>query len=822
MVDIAGEVNSKSRVPLLKRTVMSGNGHIGQCRQRSGWVGTIVVTRPSEKFSAIRTNWCSFSHSVFFRAEDAVILTYTLAEKEYLEAQLAFKAHLARGRVFFRWMVPVAFGAALAGAYSLFVVNNPSWGIGLCLASAYLLANRIFWQRRKLRRTVEKQPELLGPFELELTQEGIKVSPEASQLFWPDLRRYYETRDLFLLLGPSGELCILPKRAFPMGDVLQWTEKLRAELKGKGRRDNPDAFLLKLTATWAVVALFAMVLCVGYVHNLLAPTWRRAAAQSRIRAEGIPKVQPSTPALAGELDGHGAVYLVPLGKSQSVLSTDLLAYHHKKYGLELQILAPAPLPAWARDETRKQLIAEELVEAMKRAYPQFTVDPDAVLIGVTDEDMYISEMNWNYAFSWRQEERFAIVSTARMDPAFFKEPADPKIVEARARKMITKDIGLLHYHLQPSYDFSSAVYDSIDDVEDLDDMGEDFLTSDTQVRAERRLQDGDPCLTIRHYYPFEKARTDSAILTDCSGAAKQMNVEIMEVDLRYGLFLDRRTEFYTPDQIPLQFTRVLRTQDSRSRAFGIGGTHNLNIFPVGNRWPFTWMDLVLADGGRVHFKRSNWGFGYWDATYSESNFGRGEFSGSKVSWDWPGWKVAELGGKTYYFPDGGNARRPEETALIAVEDRQGNRLNLPRDSAGNLIRAHSTGPSELNFQYDQENRITQVRELGGGTVDYSYDSGGRLARVKESDGQVTDYSYDTKNRMISVKWNGNLILSNEYDSGDRVIRQTLPDGRVYTIKYSLDHDSKVTAADVHDSAGLTWKISMTGQSQYTMKPVRSQ
>ena len=751
-----------------------------------------------------------------------MILTYTLVEKEYLDAQRAYKAHLARGRVLFRMMLPIAFGAALAGASSFFVVSNLAWGIGLSVASGYLLIGRTFWWQRRVRRTLKEKPERLGPFEIELTQEGIKLSPAASELSWSVLLRYYETRDLFLLLGPARELCILPKRAFPVGNMLQWTERLRGELRGKGRRDNPDALLLKLTATWAVVAFSLMALFVGSVHNFLGPTFRRAAAGTRTSVRRVSNRQPAKPAPLDELNGRGTVYLVPLGKAQSILVPDLLSYYRKKYGLELHVLAPVPLPGWTRDESRHQLIAEELVEAIKRAYPQFATDPDAVLVGVTDEDMYISQMNWTYAFSWRQEERFAIVSTARMDPAFSKELPDPKIVERRARKMLTKDIGLLYYRLQPSYDFSSALYDSIGDVEDLDDMGEDFLTTDTKVRAERRLQDGDPCFTIRHYYAPNKTRTDSGILTDCSGAAKQLNVEIMEVDLRYGLFLDRRTEFYIPDKIPLQFTRVLRTQDSRSRAFGIGGTHNLNIFPVGNRWPFTWIEVIMADGGRVHYKRSNWGFGYWDATYSDSDSGRSEFSGSKISWNWPGWKLAELGGRTYFFPDGGHLQRPEQSALLAIEDRQGNRLNLPRDSLGNLIRAYSPGGSELDFQYDERGRIKQVRDRGGAHIDYSYDSVGRLIQVKDAAGQMTDYSYDPKNRMIAVMQNGNLILSNEYDAADKIIRQTLADGRAYTFNYSLDHAGQVVAADVQDSAGLTWKISMSGRAQYTLKPVRSQ
>jgi YD repeat-containing protein len=531
--------------------------------------------------------------------------------------------------------------------------------------------------------------------------------------------------------------------------------------------------------------------------------------------------QSAKPAPIDELKGHGTVYLVPLGKAQNVLLADLTSYYRKKYGLELRVLAPAPLPAWTRDESRHQLVAEELVEAMKRAYPQLANDPDAVLVGVTDEDMYISQLNWSYAFSWRQEERFAIVSTARMDPAFDGAPADPSIAAARARKMMTKDIGLLYYRLQPSRDYSSALYDYIGGVEDLDGMGEDYLTSDTLLRAEQRLQDGDPCFTIRHYYDSDKLRADSGILTGCSGIEKQLNLEIMEVDLRYGLFLDRRTEFYAPGPIPLRFTRVLRTQDSRVRAFGIGGNHNLNIFPVGNRWPFTWIDLILADGGRAHYKRSNWGFGYWDAMYSESGSGGSEFSGSKISWNWPGWKLVEPSGKTYYFPDAGPLQRPEQTALIAIADRYGDRLNLPRDPAGNLIRARSSGgrepDRELDFKYDQQNRIIQVGERGGPHTDYSYDAGGRLVRVVDPTGQITEYSYDAKNRMITVTQAGKLVLTNEYDAADRVIRQTLPDGRSYTFKYLIDHTGRVIAADVVDSAGLTWQISTSDGARYTMK-----
>lgn len=752
-----------------------------------------------------------------------VILTYTLTEKEYFDARHGYAAHLGTSSIFFRMMLPLALGAAIVGSYATLFVNNLMAGLALWSASACLLIGGMFLWRRRARRALEQDPGVLGPFEVELTAKGIKAGPESSAWSWFELKRYYETGTLFLLSGPGREFLILPKRAFPPGDMLRWVETLRTELRGKGRRENPDASLLKLTATWATAALFIVALFLGNIHNWLRPALTRQTARmprstTTSATESTQQAEGEKPATAKDLEGRGTVYLVPLGKAQSILSSDLLAYYQNKYGLQPRVLAPVPLPDWTRDEIRNQLIAEELVEAMKRANPQLADDPDTILIGVTDQDMYIAQVDWQYAFNWRQEERFGVVSTARMDPAFEKEAADPKLLQERARKMLTKDIGLLYFHLQPSDNDSSVLYDSIDGLEDLDDVGEDFLLSDAQVRAERQLENGDPCLTIRHYYLPGKTRTDTGILTGCSGAVEQLNLEIMEVDLRHGLFLDRRTEFDLPGGMPLRLTRVLRTQDSRSRAFGIGGSHNLNLVPVGDRWPFTWIDLVFADGGRVHYKRSNWGFGYWDAVYTNSDNQGGEFSGSTISWDWPGWKLVELSGTTYYFPDG-NVQRPEQGAIVGIRDRQGNALGFERDAAGNLIHAACSTGGRLTFQYDGQNRITHVQDGGGDKFDYSYDSGGRLASVRDADGHVTQYLYDTSNRMTTVMQSGNPILRNEYDERNRVVRQVLADGRTYTFKYSLDGSGQVAAVDVYDSAGLTLKVQLN-QRQYTVQPER--
>jgi hypothetical protein len=323
-----------------------------------------------------------------------VILKYSLAEKEYFDARRAYAVHLGRSSFVLRMMVPLALGAALAGTYAALFANILEFGLELWLASACLLAVRIFLWKQRARRALEHHPGLLGPFEVALSAGGIQARPNSPAWSWFDLTRYYETGALFLLLGPAGDLLVLPKRAFPSGDMLHWVETLRTELRGKGGRENPDASLLRLTATWATAALFVLALFVGNIQDWLRPAFRGPAA--RIPTSTAKSTQESERAKAAalkDLEGRGTVYIVPLGEAQDVLSSDLLSFYRSKYNLQLHVLKPAPLPDWTKDEIRKQLIAEELVEAMKRANPQLAGDPNAILIGITNQDMYISQVD---------------------------------------------------------------------------------------------------------------------------------------------------------------------------------------------------------------------------------------------------------------------------------------------------------------------------------------------------------------------------------------------------------------------------------------------
>lgn len=173
-----------------------------------------------------------------------------------------------------------------------------------------------------------------------------------------------------------------------------------------------------------------------------------------------------------KLRGSGKIYFVPLGDFPSDAVAKLVVHYRDKYGLTIETLPAVPLDPVAINANRDQLIAEEAVALMKDANLELVNDPKAILIGLTNVDMYIAKYDWQFTFSWRQEGRYAVVSGARMNLGSPAPQADK--VESRLRKMVTKNIGILYYRLPQSDDRRSVLYKSVGGISELDQMGEEF------------------------------------------------------------------------------------------------------------------------------------------------------------------------------------------------------------------------------------------------------------------------------------------------------------------------------------------------------------
>ena len=265
------------------------------------------------------------------------------------------------------------------------------------------------------------------------------------------------------------------------------------------------------------------------------------------------------------------------------------------------------------------------------------------------------------------------------------------------------------------------------------------------------------------------------------------------VDLFTGLFVLQKTDLVANDVVPVALTRTYRPADTRSRAFGIGSTHPYDIFLVGNTSPYTYLDLILADGGRVHFDRTSPGTDYQTAVYQHTATPTAWFHAGIV-WNGAGWTLAKKDGTILIFPDGFLATTPQQAALKSITDRFGNVVTLTRDANANLTQIRTPNGRTLTLAYDGSARITQAQDSAGRTVGYTYDGSGRLWKVTDPENGVTEYTYDSTHRVSTIKdARGIVYLMNQYDASDRVTRQVLADGGAYQFSYSVDgQGQKVT------------------------------
>jgi len=734
-------------------------------------------------------------------------LNYTITAEDRRQGRRIYDSALAPTRWLTGIAEPFSFAALGFGIYC-YAIGNRALGLSLFVSFGYLFSKGFLLRfiRESLASRRRSEPE---HFEVETSDGGITFSaigPSAgsglvsSQKQWTECRAYCQTPDMFVLsLGRA--FYIIPKRSLTEAEISEFQMVLSAKLSQATVRTGILA--VRHAVSLVLLGYIAFFFFGGTIERAL--WWGLRPFQQRKALRRSASVRLPQPASRDQLHGLGQIYLVPIGDTRRLLSSSLLQYYQSKYGISLHVLPSIPVPEWARDQARQQLVADERIDAMRRAYPQQAASPDTILIGVTDEDIYISELDWKFALNFRETSHVVVISTARLNPAYYGKPPAPPLLETRLRKLLTKNIGISFYGLELTSDRGSVLYNDIEDMETLDAMGEDYSVRDARARRDETHEGGDPCFAVRHYYSPKKQRTDSAYLTGCSSTHGETDLEVLDIYLHYGILLSRRADFYLPGPLPLEVSRVIRTQDSRARAFGIGGNHSLNIWPAGNTWPFTWMDLILEDGGRLHYRRSDWGASYWDAVYAVEPTIT-DFYSSYVTWNWPGWKLFRQDGRTYIFPDGGGVQRPEQAALIGVQDASGNALRLQRESTGNLMSVSSGEGKWIHFKYDSGYRVTEAQDNEGHEILYRYSATGCLEEVEDAEHHVTKYGHEGTRCPTSMAIDGRQVWTAHFDNADRVTQLDLVDAGTYRFTYSVDRSGASTRVDIKDPGNNVLRI----------------
>ena len=503
------------------------------------------------------------------------------------------------------------------------------------------------------------------------------------------------------------------------------------------------------------------------------------------------------------------VYLVPLGDvdQEAIGLKELPEFYRKKFNLEVTLLKPLPIEEKAWDRKRRQLIAEELVELMLRRLPHLAKDSKAMVIGVTREDMYYREKNWNFAYNFWSNQKSGLVSSHRIDVQSSSLAARQQ-VKSRVRKLTSRVVGMLVYELPRSQDPTSVLAEELYGSFSIDLMSDEFdglgslavidgftrmhwlpaftptVTPGAVDSGAKRVDDGYPCVLVRRDQTSNSTNASwQGKVTKCLPQAfTDVEVDEVEVDLRSGLLMTRETDLFLGGVTPIAATRCYRLWDDEVRAFGYNRGMSWDMFPYGSRNPYTYIKMFLCDGRTVHFDRISEGVNYADALFEHKETAT-TFLRARFGWTGNGWDLAQADGTHLYFPESYNAKRGVDGAMVAFTGPNDNMVTLQRDSLRNLRQLSTVESQYLRFEYDARNRVSKAMDSHGRFATYLYDMAGRLVQAKTPKADRR-YTY-TGTDLESIRENGSNLFLFRYSLG-RVSELILTGGQSYKIRYDND------------------------------------
>ena len=282
-------------------------------------------------------------------------------------------------------------------------------------------------------------------------------------------------------------------------------------------------------------------------------------------------------------------------------------------------------------------------------------------------------------------------------------------------------------------------------------------------------------------------------------------------DVETGIYYRTYLDLSIDDSIPIRFERTQRNQDTRSRSFGIGASTSYDMFIIGDTERFSWVALVLADGGQIRYARISPGTSYSDGVFEDRET-PGKFLGSRISWNvWhSNWTVALKDG-TEYTVQGCNANsKAGQCAVTEMRNKAGERLAIKRDGDGNILRITSPHGFFVSVTNDSEGRITRVEDDAKRWVSYEYNSAGALARSQNWRGATQYFKYDAQFNMARVDESGRdaqgpyrFTIINAFDKQNRFAAQIMDSGGFTSAEYITNQNGKVIEANVGSAEGLS-------------------
>ena len=249
------------------------------------------------------------------------------------------------------------------------------------------------------------------------------------------------------------------------------------------------------------------------------------------------------------------------------------------------------------------------------------------------------------------------------------------------------------------------------------------------------------------------------------------------IDLATGLYVREDEDVIVDGDPPLIVRRTYLANYRVQKEFGIGTTHNGEIYLHGD---FQNISLILAKGSRIGFVRSSPFLVY------ENRGGAREWIGSDLRFGLFGWTLKRRDGYELTFQACGKGTT---CSIIRSREPNGGTIQYLRDPQGRL-RKMQAGLRWIEFEYDSANRIMRLKTSTDRQVSYSYDERGRLARVREDEGAVRWYKYTDFDQLSKIEDPGTTI-ENYYDANGRVFRQVNrypddPEELTFNFSYKLN------------------------------------
>lgn len=263
----------------------------------------------------------------------------------------------------------------------------------------------------------------------------------------------------------------------------------------------------------------------AYVALTAAGVWLTLWAQGAdLRLPGEFRALHVTPSRA-EMRGGGAeprpnscpgegprVCLVAIDSSAAPQTEELVRYISAVEEIQVGVLPPISLhgselfTGQILDETRGQLATGGLLELLEATYPRVWQDPESALIAVTHYDLYDPDREaLRFQFNARSTGtgRAAVISSARLDEAAYGFRPEPDLALRRLRKLLLREVGLVHYGFALSEDRTSVLYRAINSVDDLDLMTESLprlptVGAETVITESGRTYNGSGRFTTPH------------------------------------------------------------------------------------------------------------------------------------------------------------------------------------------------------------------------------------------------------------------------------------------------------------------------------------